>query len=131
MAALLKGETASFQLETPLTVEAGSRRPVGVSATGAGRGRQGEEATLVEAVRRHGREAKLIARDLGTGRSIGDVKKYYQKHKKCGPPSPLQLRTHACTHAATHARMHARTHARTHSPQVCDRRGSRHVPSTG
>lgn len=82
---------------------------------GCGGGRQGEEATFVEAVRRHGREAKLIARDLGTGRSIGDVKKYYQKHKKCGPPSPLQLRTHACTHAATHAAMHARSHAPTHA----------------
>ena len=49
-------------------------------------GAQGEEAAFVEGVRRHGREAKLIAKDLGTGRSIGDVKKYYQKHKKCARP---------------------------------------------
>lgn len=59
---------------------------------------QGEEAAFVEGVRRHGREAKLIARDLGTGRSIGDVKKYYQKHKKCARP----LRIHSCCSASAH-----------------------------
>jgi hypothetical protein len=42
---------------------------------------QAEETLFLEGVRRHGRDAKLIARDMGT-RTIGDVKKFYQKHKK-------------------------------------------------
>lgn len=45
---------------------------------------QEEEDIFLEGVRSHGRDAKLIARDMRT-RTIGDVKKYYQKHKKCAP----------------------------------------------
>jgi hypothetical protein len=33
-------------------------------------------------VRQHGRDAKLIARDMGN-RTIGAVKKFYQKNRKC------------------------------------------------
>lgn len=43
---------------------------------------QADEEAFLEGVRRHGRDAKLIARDMGS-RTIGAVKKFYQKNRKC------------------------------------------------
>ena len=43
---------------------------------------QADEDAFLEGVRAHGRDAKLIARDMGN-RTIGAVKKFYQKNRKC------------------------------------------------
>lgn len=43
---------------------------------------QADEEAFLEGVRQHGRDAKLIARDMGN-RTIGAVKKFYQKNRKC------------------------------------------------
>ncbi len=68
----------------PVTADiqvAEAQHPKGVNT----RVRQADEEAFLEGVRAHGRDAKLIARDMGN-RTIGAVKKFYQKNRKCGPP---------------------------------------------
>ena len=56
-------------------------------------------------MRTHGRDAKAISRDMGN-RTIGAIKKYYQKNRKCARLIRWQLRSglslkHACVPVRT------------------------------
>ncbi len=62
---------------------------------------QADEEAFLEGVRRHGRDAKLIARDMGS-RTIGAVKKFYQKNRKCA----LSLCLFSCRTTMTTANSH-------------------------